>query len=524
MKRRHFLRNLSLASAVAPMMLNGYSVKAFQDHALFSPLQFADCDERILVLVQLNGGNDGLNTVIPLDQFGLYQSARKNIAISEQSALKLTDATGLNPQMQAMQTLYNEGSLRLIQSVGYPIPNYSHFRSTDIWLTGSDSEEYLNTGWLGRYLDKRFPNYPSAYPNPEMSDPLAIQIGSVLSLGFEGPTANMAMAFTDPNTYYNIVNGSGNQSQSSRSEFELAYIRKIGEQLQKFATPVKTAASKAKNLSKLYPAVKTNPLADQLKIVAQLIAGGLKSKIYMVSLTGFDTHANQLQGGNGTPVPHGTLLQQVSVAIQAFLDDCKLLGIDHRILGMTFSEFGRRIASNSSAGTDHGAAGPVFLFGSQVLPGILGQNPIIPQSPGPEDNIPMQTDFRTLYSSILKQWFCVPPSELKEITVHDFAYDLPILKSSASSIHEPDAIMSQSLSIHPNPALDQTSISWNSNSPILSIMLFDSKGRYIQTIAENLSPGQYTLPINVGGLAPGFYLFQFNLPFGQTLSKSLVIS
>ncbi|MFM7156808.1 MAG: DUF1501 domain-containing protein, partial [Bacteroidota bacterium] len=258
MKRRQFLRNLSLASAVAPIMLNGYSVHAFQDHQMFSPLELADCDERILVLVQLNGGNDGLNTVIPLDQYGLYQSARKNIAVQEQSVLKLTDSTGLHPQMQAFQTMFKDGSLKLIQDVGYPVPNYSHFRSTDIWLTGSDSEEYLTTGWLGRYLDKRFPNYPSAYPNAEMSDPLAIQIGSVLSLGFEGPAANMAMAFTDPTSYYNIVNGSGNQSSTNRSEFELAYIRKIGEQLQKFATPVKNAASKAKNKSTLYPAAKSN--------------------------------------------------------------------------------------------------------------------------------------------------------------------------------------------------------------------------------------------------------------------------
>lgn len=524
MKRRQFLRNLSLASAVAPIMLNGYSVHAFQDHQMFSPLELADCDERILVLVQLNGGNDGLNTVIPLDQYGLYQSARKNIAVQEQSVLKLTDSTGLHPQMQAFQTMFKDGSLKLIQDVGYPVPNYSHFRSTDIWLTGSDSEEYLTTGWLGRYLDKRFPNYPSAYPNAEMSDPLAIQIGSVLSLGFEGPAANMAMAFTDPTSYYNIVNGSGNQSSTNRSEFELAYIRKIGEQLQKFATPVKNAASKAKNKSTLYPAAKSNPLADQLKIVAQLIAGGLKTKVYMVSLTGFDTHANQLQGGNGTPTPHGTLLQQVSVAIQAFMDDCKLLGIDHRILGMTFSEFGRRIASNASAGTDHGAAGPVFLFGTQILPGIIGHNSIIPQNPGPEDNIPMQTDFRTLYASILKQWFCIAPANLKELTVHDFAYDLPILQNSTSTVQESISVLEETVSIFPNPAIDLITLTANCPTKIQAVSLFDNTGRFVKQLIGTIPPGPYSMTIQLNGLSPGYYIIQFQLPFGQVLSKPLIVS
>jgi len=523
MKRRQFLRNLTVAGSLAPLMLHGYSVQAFQEHPISDLLIHSECDDRVLVLVQLNGGNDGLNTVIPIDQYGLYKSARGSIAIPEESILKISDATGLHPQMQGMQSLFKDGKLRVLQDVGYPIPNFSHFRSTDIWLTGSDTEEYINTGWLGRYLDTRFPNYPDVYPNPEMSDPLAIQIGSVLSLGFEGPNANMAMAFTDPNSYYNIVDGTGNQANTTRADIELAYIRKIGEQLQKFANPVKNAASKAKNLSKLYPAIRTNPLADQLKIVAQLIAGGLKSKVYMVSLTGFDTHANQLQGGNGTPVPHGTLLQQVSIAIQAFMDDCSLLGIEDRVLGMTFSEFGRRIKVNSSSGTDHGAAGPVFLFGSSVESGIHGHNPIIPQDPGPDDNIPMQTDFRSLYASILKQWFCVPPSELKKITIHDFAYDIPIVKNGVSNIAELGIQDESFVTISPSPVNSQAIIAWNASFPISRITLYNNIGSYIGTLADSFTYHQTEISIRVDHLPKGYYIVQLSSIHGNILSKSLII-
>ena len=521
MKRRNFLKNLAAAGAVSPLLMNGYGIQAFESDSIFSLTAAADCEDRILVLIQLNGGNDGLNTVIPLDQYSLYQAARSNIAIPENTVLKLTNSTGLHPQMTGLQSLYNQQKVRVIQSVGYPVPNYSHFRSTDIWLTGSDTEEYLNTGWMGRYLDKRFPGFPDNYPNSEMPDPLAIQIGTVLSLGFEGPNANMAMAFTDPTTYYNIVNGSSGSGAQSRAALELQHIRKIGDQLQKFATPVRTAASKATNKSTLYPAAKVNPLADQLKIVAQLIAGGLKTKVYMVSLTGFDTHAQQLVGGDGTPYPHGTLLNQVSVAIQAFMDVCKLLGIDDRVLGMTFSEFGRRIKSNSSAGTDHGAAGPVFLFGNSVIPGILGNNPVIPNGVGPEDNIPMQTDFRSMYASILRQWFCVKPENLKPITVHDFDYDLPLLQGFSVGIDESESIV-QSMNVYPNPATTHATISWTSEVPISCIALYDNTGKLLFRPAGFVEPGTHTLTIPLQDLPRGNYFVQWSLPFGKTVSKLLI--
>jgi uncharacterized protein (DUF1501 family) len=524
MKRRSFLQSMAAAGAAAPLLLQGYKVQAFAPHPLFQLAASVDCTDRVLVLIQLNGGNDGLNTVIPLDQYSLYKSARSNIAIDENTVLRLNNATGLHPQMAALKSIYDEGKIALLQGVGYPVPNYSHFRSTDIWLTGSDTEEYLNTGWMGRYLDYQFPGYPGLYPSPAMPDPLAIQIGTVLSTGFEGPSANMAMAFTDPTTFYNIVNEKDDSGTGSRAAEELAYIRKIGQQLQKFANPVKTAAGKAKNKSTLYPAARQNPLADQLKIVAQLIAGGLRTRVYMVNLSGFDTHSNQLSGGNGTPVPHGTLLNQLSVAIQAFMDDCKLLGIQDKILGMTFSEFGRRIKSNASGGTDHGAAGPVFLFGNHVKSGILGTNPIIPQNAGPEDNIPMQIDFRSLYASLLNQWFCVPQKDLKQLTVHDFRFDLPILQGvSTSTDYESDIAANTDIRIFPNPVETSARIQLMLIKPAAMVHLYDNTGRYLMQLAGSLSAGQHTLQFERHGLPGGSYYIQVFGQAGNTLTGIMML-
>lgn len=522
MKRRSFLQTIASASAISPLIINGFNVKAFEPTNLFTLAGAVDCDERVLVLIQLNGGNDGLNTIIPLDQYSQYYAARTSIAVPEKTIIKLSDTTGINPEMTGMKSLFDQGKLKVLHSVGYPTPNYSHFRSTDIWLSGSDTEEYFNTGVMGRYLDYRFPGYPSTYPNASMSDPLAIQIGSVLSTGFEGPHANMAMAFTDPTSFYNIVNEKDITDTSSRSGLELAYIRKVGEQLNNFAKPVKNAALKVpKNVSSLYPAHTfntPNPLSEQLKIVARLIAGGLKTKIYMVNLSGFDTHSSTTNVGFGVNVNHANLLKQLSTAITAFMDDCKLLGIQDKVLGMTFSEFGRRIKSNGT-GTDHGAAGPVFLFGNSVIPGFLGTNPIIPDNVSSEDNIPMQTDFRSLYSSLLTQWFCVPQKDIPFVTLHNYANNLPILQGISNSItNETLHPLSLQLSLFPNPILHQSQLQIQTLSPIAEIVLYDRTGKLMSTISGYIPEGNHTVLFERVGLSAGQYYLQARLINGYTQS------
>ncbi len=506
MKRRNFLKGMAPA-AMLPIMLGGFSVRAYGRTPMLSRLLANVDTDRVLVLIQLSGGNDGLNTVIPLDQYANYNKARTNIAIAENTVLKLTDATGLHPQMTGVQGMYNSGRVRVVQSVGYPNPDFSHFRSTDIWLTASDYDQVIGTGWMGRYLDYEYPGYPGAYPNASMPDPLAIQIGSSLSTGLEGPNANMGMSFSNPTSFYNIVNGTGEPVPQGRAGSELDYIRGVGRQLDKFAQPVKAAASKATNKSTLYPAARANTLADQLKIVATLIAGGLRTRIYMVNLGGFDTHINQVNGGPGTPVPHGTLLNQVSVAISAFQDDLRLLGLEDRVIGMTFSEFGRRIKSNGSGGTDHGAAAPLIVFGTNVIPGILGANPTIASDVSSNDNIPMQYDFRSVYASIMKDWFGAGDSERNSVLFRDFPI-IPIIKGTSSGVgsnEASDAACALEQNV-PNPFATNTAIRFRTPGGPLRLELYDAGGARVRTMIDaSVDAGEHQVNLSAEGLPAGTY-------------------
>ncbi|MFM8437973.1 MAG: DUF1501 domain-containing protein, partial [Candidatus Kapaibacterium sp.] len=187
------------AGAALPMALSGMKVTAFSRSPLLDMLARVECEDRILVLVQLAGGNDGLNMIIPLDQYALYKAARPAIAVPETgtgAALKLTSATGIHPQMAAMQQMYANGLMRVIQNVGYPMPDNSHFRSTDIWMSASDSATVVETGWLGRWLDSVYPGFPAGYPSASMPHPVAISVGNFVTLSTESPTANVAMAFS----------------------------------------------------------------------------------------------------------------------------------------------------------------------------------------------------------------------------------------------------------------------------------------------------------------------------------------
>ena len=301
MKRRDFLKRSIPAATVIPALLEGYSVRAFTGHSsLMQSLMLPPVDtDHVLVIVQLNGGNDGLNTVIPLSNYSAYYNARTNIAIPQNRVLALDSYTqaGLHPGMTGFQALYNEGKLAIVQAVGYPAPNFSHFRATDIWMSASDSNTVLSTGWGGRYLNVEYPNYPNGYPNSTMPDPLAIQIGSVTSLTCQGPVVNMGMSITDPTSFYNFVNGVQDPAPNTPMGYELSYVREVANQTNQYAQRVKAAAAAVTQQSP-YPA--NNSLADQLKIVARLIKGGLQTRIYMVRYGGFDSHSLQAVATNTT--------------------------------------------------------------------------------------------------------------------------------------------------------------------------------------------------------------------------------
>ncbi|HLP17770.1 MAG TPA: DUF1501 domain-containing protein, partial [Bacteroidota bacterium] len=456
----------------------------------------------------------GLNMVIPIDQYSALSNARSNILIDEATVLRLSDKTGLHPSMTGLMDLYTQGKLAVVQGVGYPNQNFSHFRSTDIWLTGSNYNETLTSGWLGRYLDKEYPAYPDGYPNATNPDPLAIQIGSILSTSIQGPTVGMGMAITSPTSFYQFLTGAVDPAPDTPAGHELTFIREVAQQTQMYAVSIKTAAAKVTTQSAYPPG---NSLASQLKIVAQLIGGGLKTRLYVTNLGGFDTHDNQINRQQ-------TLLSQLSAAIKAFQDDLKFLGAEDRVVGMTFSEFGRRIKSNANGGTDHGAAAPLFVFGKRVTPGIVGANPILPASATVNDNIPMQQDFRAVYSTILKNWFNVPDDELMSVMLNTFP-TLPLINTTTGVA--PNTVIPLSFTMsqnYPNPFNPTTHFQFSVASlQFVSIKVFDSVGREVATLVnETMMPGVYTTGWNGVDEPSGVYYCRINAGSYQATRKMVL--
>ena len=518
MKRRDFLLNTIPAAAILPEVINGYSVKAFNVN---SPLVQAlmrgtTLTDHVLVIIQLSGGNDGLNMVIPVDaMYSNYFNARTNVAIPQNRVLPIAGVatTGIHTAMTGLQSLFNEGKAKVIQAVGYPQPNFSHFRATDIWMSGSNSNQQVYSGWTGRYLNYEYPNFPSGYPTTEMPDPLAIQIGSSTTLTSQGPVLNMGMSITNPTTFYNLINGTTDPAPATPAGKELTYIRTVNQQTQQYSTVIKSAAN-AVTQQGAYPA--NNSLGDQLKIVARLVKGGLKTRVYMVSFGGFDTHSVQVNAGDTTIGTHATLLQRVSDAIKAFQDDLKFLGVEDRVVGMTYSEFGRRIKSNSSTGTDHGAAAPMFLFGSKVESGMLGVNPTIPANATVNDNIPMQYDFRSIYATLLEKWFCLDKTIVDSLfppSINTQLQSLPLLKTGAcSGVTPPSPTDADTLvTNYPNPFTTSTTIKFKTQGGRTLIQIMDTLGRVIKVPVDRdyTGPGTYSIPFDAEGLPSGIYYARY---------------
>jgi uncharacterized protein (DUF1501 family) len=526
MDRRQFLRSTSVAT------VGGFSLSTFSNPLLAALAGRSDTD-RVLVIVQLIGGNDGLNTVIPVDQYANLATARPALLIPESAVLPLSGlggATGLHPTMGGMRDLWEDGKLAIVQGVSHPQPNFSHFRATDIWETGSDSEQVLDSGWAARYLDHTFPNYPAGYPNPDMPDPLAIRVGGTIGPGLQHLGVSMGVAINNTDNPVNLASNIyiDPLTEDCRGD-KLAHVRMVQQQSSVYGSAINAAAAEGCNMSSLYPTGNAPgaQLAQALKIVAQLICGGLKTPIYWVSIGGFDTHALQVVAGQPEQGAHAQLLQGLSDAVHAFQDDLQLLGLEDRVLGMTFSEFGRRIIGNASLGTDHGSALPMFLFGSQVLPGRLGTNPEIPPDANAQTNLAMQYDFRSVYASVLRDWFCLPQGEVDAVLLNNFQ-PLSLIDPAGClglGIQQANQGAGETLlEVYPNPFVERTTLRYTAHGGRVLLQVFNEQGQLLRTLfAGNPVAGTHLLDVDLGELPAGRYYVRLQSESRQQVRSAIKV-
>jgi uncharacterized protein (DUF1501 family) len=389
--RRKFLASLASGSAVLSL---GGRVPEFLVQAAATP-ESAGAKDTILVVVQLTGGNDGLNTVVPYAD-DEYRKARRKLAISADDVLKISDALGFHPSARGLSELLESGKLAIVQGVGYPNPNRSHFESMDVWHTCQRKGSPRSTGWLGRFLDESRQSADVDAPAIHVGfekQPLALAAEKVRVPSLGSPESfRLDDGGSRPlrEAIHHLASRSAGQPDplfgflQSSTTSALAASQRIAEALRDYDTPV------------AYP---ESALAARLKTIAQLIDAELKTRVYYVELDGFDTHSQQ-------PAAHAALLRQLSEAVRAFIEDVAHHGHGDRTLVVSFSEFGRRVAENASEGTDHGAAAPMFLGGSRVRAGLTGEHPRLDDLE--DGDLKFHTDFRQVYATLLQQWLGWP--------------------------------------------------------------------------------------------------------------------
>ncbi len=519
MKRRQFIKAAGTTALSLPIFLNGMRLSAVAPWSVFNSME--EESDRVLVIVQMNGGNDGLNMIIPRDQYSALAAVRNNILIPENQVLKLTDKTGLHPAMKKLELLYQEERFGVVQSVGYPNQNRSHFRSTDIWTSGSPANEFWNSGWIGRYFDERYPGFPDDYPNEAHPHPFAITMGSLVSETCQGLVSNYGMTVEDPSNLFPLTEGEGSELPDTPYGNELAFLRISIAQTNAYSSTIMAAANRGSNQAEYTTA---NRLAQQLKNVALLISGGLQTKIYVVNIGGFDTHANQVVEGNTMVGEHSDLLERLSDAIGSFQNDLRLQGLEHRVVGMTFSEFGRKIRSNESFGTDHGTAAPMLLFGSCINPTVLGDNPLIHPNVGPEEGVPMQYDFRDVYGSILQDWFGVSADNVRSL-LHDNFQKLPLVQpcSVSTSTHSSLAINELNIQSFPNPFREQVTVAFQlPRQAWVRLSVFDSLGSELEVLLnKQIDSGEHQIRFQTGRWPAGAYFYRLQIDNQQKTQRMI---
>lgn len=383
MKRRNFIKSSAIASTalMMPAFLQGINHRS-----IINPSH-----HKKLVIIQWSGGNDGLNTVVPFEN-DIYHRNRPTLRLSKKEVIRLTDDLGFNPALKSLQALFEEEQISIINSVGYPNPDRSHFRSMDIWQTGSGSDKYWSTGWLGRYLDSNCGVCEKAHAAIEVNDDLSLALKGHQRNGFAIRNSKQLKRVTE-NRFLNKI-----AKQPNHQEDNISYLYKT-------LIDTQSSADYLYQQSKLYPSNVTYPntqFAKDLKQIAELLTADTETQIYYASLGGFDTHTAQKS-------TQTRLLTIYAEAVSAFMEDLKRHKMQDNVLVMTFSEFGRRVKQNASNGTDHGTANNLFLMGGNLKkPGFYNSAPNL--SKLDNNDLIYQVDFRNIYATILEQWLEVDSS------------------------------------------------------------------------------------------------------------------
>ncbi|MFT5998467.1 MAG: hypothetical protein ACI81P_000920 [Neolewinella sp.] len=514
--RRNFLRNLGILGT-SGFLLNKLPVNAMASSPLSAALSATgDDNDRVLVLIRLKGGNDGLNTLVPIHDFGKYEMLRPDIHIPRNEVVELTSTLGLHPQLDPLRGLWDEGEMRAVQNVGYPQHNLSHFRSSDIWASASDSDEVVTSGVLGRYFNDQYPDFLSSPPET----PPAIQIGGPGNLLFNNEDDfNYAISTENPTQLYEIARTGQLYDVSSLPECtygeQLGYIRAVANTTFTYAGVLAEAYDAGVNSAEY----ENDRLGDQLALVARLLRGGLGTRFFVVELNGFDTHANQ-------PVAHANLMNSLSKNVKAFFDDMKTGAIDDKVMAMTFSEFGRRIFQNGSNGTDHGTAAPVMLFGKGL--NGSGHTGGLPDMNDVDNgfNLKYKVDFRSIYATVLSNWLCIPSDLVDQIMGASFARleDLGLFCQGTTSTRTP----SQAASLQVNAYLNGGEMVVDYTLPGASnvgIHFFDVAGRKLSSPFQGRQPaGQQSQRFSLSniGWASGIYVVSLEVN-GRMYSRKVAL-
>jgi uncharacterized protein (DUF1501 family) len=398
LSRRKFVK-LSGLGAVIAMAYASVPIFVSKAFAATQPGAATAGGQRALVLIELSGGNDGLNTVVPFED-ARYYNLRPNIAIPAKDVLKLQDGIGLHPTMSALHGLYQSGRVAIVQGVGYPNPNYSHFESADIWYSAQPSKGADRTGWVGRYLE----NSPATKAaNFSGDNPLALYTQTTIVPAFNG----LDEFYFQPSNYYN--DDAQARYDTARRIFQQAESNPLAEYIRSSAfDAITTAEIIQRNVRETgrTPGYPESDLGNQLEAVSQLLKANLDFRVFYLRLSGFDTHSNQ-------PDQQAQLLQDVSDSLAAFYNDLRQAGLAGNVTAMTFSEFGRRPAENGG-GTDHGSAQPVFVVGDSVRGGLYGTAPSLDNLD--DENLRFGLDFRQVYASVLDGWLGLDPAKILDQT------------------------------------------------------------------------------------------------------------